>query len=139
MIHLPGSAQSTGPFTVTLAYFVYNRAAIGGISVTAARDMSRRYGGIRLYRDGLRVMPYGEPNDDWLGLSELQGSRSSTLVPVRNFNWFGQVLIGRERNPQLIDTASREGLVNNAAFWRLREILRDGLVRGAERMVMPAR
>jgi signal transduction histidine kinase len=134
VIPLRGSARQTGAFTVKLAYFVYNRASIGGISVKAAREMSRLYGGIRLYRDGLRVMPYGEPNDDWLGLDELQGSRSSTLVPVRNFNWFGQVLITRARNPQLIDTASREGLVNNAAFWRLREILRDSLIRGAERV-----
>ena len=133
-VRLPGSTRLTGPFTVKVAYFVYRRDSIGGIKVTVARDMSRLYGGIRLYRDGLRVMPYGEANDDWLGLDELQGSRSSTLVPVRNFNWFGQVLISREKNPNLIDTASREGLVHSPAFWRLWAILRDGFVRGAERI-----
>jgi len=36
-----------------------------------------KYGSIFLYRNGVRVFPYGEPNDDWLGLNgrKAQGYR----------------------------------------------------------------
>ena len=44
------------------------------------------------------------------------------------------MLIGRESNPQLVDTASREGLVKNKAYYELRRVLQDGLVRAAERV-----
>jgi len=27
-------------------------------------------GGVRLYRNGFRVIPYGDPGDDWLRLDE---------------------------------------------------------------------
>lgn len=123
-----------GPFEAEAAYFVYRAEALGSIKVRAAQAMGREYGGIRLYRDGLRVMPYGEPGVDWLDLEKLQGSRSSTLAPIRHINWFGQVLIGREPNAELIDTASREGLVQNRAYRELRRVLQDGLVRAAERV-----
>lgn len=123
---------TTGPIEASAAYYVYRDEALGSIKVRTAQTMGRKYGGIRVYRDGLRVMPYGDPGVDWLSLDELQGSRSSTLAAIRNLNWFGQVLIGRESNPWLIDTASREGLVQNLAYGELTRLLRDAFVRSAE-------
>jgi signal transduction histidine kinase len=117
-----------GPFSVQASYFVYRRDALGGVGVSIAREMSAQYGGMRLYRDGLRVMPYGERGDDWLGLNKLSSSRSGALIPLAMINWFGQVAIGREHNPDLRDTASREGLVVNDAFRALQEATLNALV-----------
>jgi signal transduction histidine kinase len=122
---------AVGPFSVDTAYFVYRKDAIGGISLAVAREMRKVYSGMRVYRDGLRVMPYGEPGNDWLELDQLQGARSGTLVPVANGNWFGQILISRVTNLGLRDTASREGLVRNDSYGQLQEATRQALLWGA--------
>jgi signal transduction histidine kinase len=125
---LAGRFPRTGAFSLDAAYFIFRKDALGGVGLSVAREMARVYAGIRLYRNGLRVMPYGERDNDWLGLDQLQGSRSGTLVPVANLNWFGQIAISREQNPDLRDTASREGLVETRAFTQLREGAREALV-----------
>jgi signal transduction histidine kinase len=124
------SFRKVGALKLEASYFVFAKDALGGASLRTAKAMAKEFAGIRLYRDGLRVMPYGEPGNDWLALDELQGKRT-TLVPVANRNWFGQVAISRESNDDLRDTASREGLVENQAFSQLREAIRKALVWGA--------
>lgn len=128
---LPSRYPDVGGFAIDAAYFIYNKEAIGGITLAVAREMRKIYSGMRVYRDGLRVMPYGEPGNDWLGLDQLAGARSGALVPVANANWFGQILISRVTNPALRDTASREGLVNNEAYAHLQEATRQALLWGA--------
>jgi hypothetical protein len=39
---------------------------------TFIRDLSYEKGGIRLYRNGFRVLPYGEQGDDWLGIRQIK-------------------------------------------------------------------
>lgn len=81
--------------------------------------------GIRIYRDGFRVKPYGEPSGegDWLRL----GFRR-TINPegVKQGNWklgynqvVGAVFLTREKNSELIDQTNREGLVLGEAFRHL--------------------
>lgn len=122
-----------GALQAETSYFIFRADALGGVPMTVARNMAEEFAGVRLYRDGLRVMPYGEKGNDWLGLDELHGSRT-TLVPLANQNWFGQIAISRDTNPQLRDTASREGLVENAAFRELREVVRQALIWAASQV-----
>lgn len=123
----------TGPMQFRAAYFVYSADAIGSVSVREAREMGNRYGGIRLYRDGLRILPYGEPTDDWLGLNAAY-RRRVVLVPLGNINFFGQVLVTRGKNQALVDTASREGVLQGPEFQDLREFVSQGLIWGAQRV-----
>ena len=122
-----------GPFTLSASYFVFKPDAIGDLSVKLARDMGRAYGGIRIYRDGLRVPPYGDPSDDWLGLNEEYRKRVE-LAPIATNNWFGHVSLTRDDNVLLIDTASREGVVENDAFEELRTFVKDVLIQSARRI-----
>ncbi len=124
---LAGRYRKTGAFSAEASYFVFRTDALGGVGVRVAQEMAKEFAGIRLYRDGLRVMPYGEQGNDWLGLDRLQGART-TLVPLANGNWFGQIAITRVRNPDLRDTASREGLVENEAFAQLQRAVRQALI-----------
>lgn len=121
----------TGPLEFSAAYFVFRRDALNpdaSLGVRKARALSERFGGIRLYRDGLRVMPYGEAENDWLGLDAIYRKRGSVLAPIGNKNFFGEVLIGRDENPLLIDTASREGLLENEALDELQGFLVNAAV-----------
>ena len=123
----PERLYLVGPFTLSASYFVFKSDAIGDLGVRLARDMGKTYGGIRIYRDGLRVPPYGEPSDDWVGLTE-EYRRRVELAPIATNNWFGHVSLTRGENLLLIDTASREGVVENEAFDELRTFVKDVLV-----------
>lgn len=125
---LKGRYEKVGAFSLDASYFVFSAKVLGGVGVQVAKTMANEFAGIRLYRDGLRVMPYGERDNDWLGLDQLSASRSLVLVPIANLNWFGQISIGRDSNPDLRDTASREGVVENEAFEQLQRAVKQALV-----------
>jgi len=80
------------------------------------RDSLRRSGGIRIYRNGFRVMPYGEPSFDWLQLDAEYRKRSALLAPIGNQNFIGAVHITDPAGERFQETSSREGLIENAAF-----------------------
>ncbi|NTG87697.1 ATP-binding protein [Agrobacterium rhizogenes] len=66
---------------------------------------------IYLYRDGIRVYPYGDADDDWLLIDIRRGTvRASEFVS--NDQVVGFVNISQAANPQLRDKTSREGLVD---------------------------
>ncbi|MFY0572495.1 sensor histidine kinase [Archangium lansingense] len=126
----PDRLRQVGPMSFKAHYFVYEKSAVGGIGKVLAQKLGREYGGIRLYRDGLRILPYGEAQNDWLEL-DLEYRKRSLLVPIANMSWFGSVFITREDNPLLLDTSAREGVIENEAFQELMTFVRDGLIWGA--------
>lgn len=77
-------------------------------------DYVKQQGGIKVYRDGLRVYNYGEPGDDWLGLDHrrIQG-------PTRKFGSkqiIGEIHLELEGSPALKEKTNREGFVENDAY-----------------------
>lgn len=67
---------------------------------------------IYLYRDGLRVMPYGDPEDDWLQTDIARGTVRADEF-LSNDQVVGCVYISQEENPKLIDKTNREGLIED--------------------------
>lgn len=65
---------------------------------------------IYLYRDGIRVYPYGEPDDDWLRIDAYRGTISAGQF-LSNDQVVGFVNISEKGNPQLKDKTNREGLI----------------------------
>lgn len=66
---------------------------------------------VYLYRDGIRVYPYGDPEDDWLGIDIARGTVSAGAF-LSNDQVIGCIDITHEGNPDLRDKTSREGLVD---------------------------
>lgn len=122
----PNRYLATGPFRVESRYFIFEPSLLGGMSQAAAAAMGREFGGIRIYRNGFRVQPYGDSSDDWLAFAYDTGRRS-IIVPANNNNFFGHVTISSLANPLLEETSSREGLIENEAFDELREFTRWAL------------
>jgi signal transduction histidine kinase len=89
-----------------------------------------RNGGIRLYRNGFRVIPYGEPDDDWLGLNEF-GNRRSLLIPIANRNFFGVVDLRDPEGELFEENTSREGLIETPSFLELRDLASSVLIKAA--------
>jgi signal transduction histidine kinase len=66
---------------------------------------------IYLYRDGVRVYPYGDPDDDWLQIDVLRGTQSARSM-FSNDQTVGFVAITQAENPRLQDKTNREGLLD---------------------------
>lgn len=94
-------------------------------------EILRNQGGVRLYRNGYRVLPYGEPGDDWLGLDAEYRSRSIILSPIGNNNWLGYITVSDPTGDLFQETSSREGLIENSAYNELVEVLSRSLLSAA--------
>lgn len=92
-------------------YFIYEGSLFSPGNFTFIRDLSYEKGGIKLYRNGFRVLPYGEQGDDWLGLDQ-SNNRSIVLGPHMNRSFFGFVEL-EDRSGNFEETSSREGLIEN--------------------------
>lgn len=108
---IPETALSTlGPFSFQVHW--YNRrllTAMDGIGdLRAVREQQQRWSGILLYRDGFRVFPYGEDEDDWLALDRKALARTGYTLNKAQF--VGKVEISRVSNASLVDQTNREGL-----------------------------
>lgn len=65
---------------------------------------------IYLYRDNIRVAPYGDPDNDWLEIDKLRGiGRAGDYLS--NDQVVGFVDISKNGNPALKDKTNREGLI----------------------------
>lgn len=89
-------------------------------------------GGVRVYRDGVRVHNYGERSagDDWLGLDQRRVN-----IPTRRLS--NNILIGSidlsleeggDTTSGLIEKTNREGFVENEAFDKFRAIVLAALI-----------
>lgn len=115
-------------------YFIYDRPQyygdkISGPELKKIQELSKTASGVRLYRNGFRVLPYGEPKDDWTNIDKRWSSESGkTNIPLNNQNLFGFVEIIDPTGNIFEETASREGLIENEAFNQLSEFINKSLV-----------
>lgn len=70
--------------------------------------------GLRVYRDGFRVWPYGEPGNDWLNMDSRRVNNPKKVFS--NNQIIGMVEITVEQNPKLKDKTDREGLILNNEY-----------------------
>lgn len=119
-----GDFIKTGAVSFQAKYFIYS-SSLMSLSTKKATDLAHEYGGIRIYRNGFRVLPYGERSDDWLKLDR-DSARRNLLAPALNTNFFGSVFLG-DSNENFEETSNREGLLENDAFLELGKFVRDAL------------
>jgi signal transduction histidine kinase len=77
--------------------------------------------GISIYRDNVRVLPYGNRKYDWLGL-EFRRLNNPTLR-LSNTQIIGYIAIGSDTNPSLKDQSNREGIVEGQAFDDVKKLI----------------
>jgi hypothetical protein len=75
-----------------------------------------------MFRNGYRVSPYGDDDDDWLGLD--RKALASPGYKLNKAQFIGRVSISRMMNPRLIDQTNREGLKDCDEKSVLIEVLR---------------
>ena len=100
-----------GPFGFSFFVFDFSQDATGKHQMDKDdRELVRNHR-IYLYRDGIRVYPYGDPDDDWLLIDTRRGTVRAAEF-LSNDQVTGYVTITQRDNPDLRDKTSREGLVD---------------------------
>ena len=121
-----------GPVGLKLLFYLRSQTSVlseSGIQLANLRDFLDRNAGVKVYRDNIRVRPYGDPatpDGDWLGLNRRRVQDPAGLNRITyHFNAnqvVGAVFLGRDINPELVDSASREGLLHGPAFDDMRAL-----------------
>lgn len=119
---------SAGPFT--FEFKIWNRdeenlnalaSETNSIVKNVRKDLDDLCG-ISIYRDTIRVLPYGNHNNDWVRL-DIRRVNNPTLR-LSNNQIVGYISIGLETNPLLKDQSNREGIVESQAFEELKEYIK---------------
>lgn len=114
----------SGPFGFTFFVFDLSATATGKHLLEKEQRELLKEHRIYLYRDDVRVYPYGDPTDDWLGIDIYRGTVKASEL-LSNEQILGFVTITQADNPQLKDKTSREGLLEvGDAFEDFRQLLR---------------
>ncbi len=116
--------EALGNFSCDIYW--YNRRvvdAVEGLTNKAAETrnaISNWSGGPMLYRYGFRILPYGDPKDDWLSIDEIAFGQSG--FKLNRQQMIGRVLI-ETPHEALREQTNREGLVTSDTFNALQKIL----------------
>jgi signal transduction histidine kinase len=128
----PVAEPNFGPAAVDLFFYPQSQETLRGTNFTIAdlKEFLEHNAGIKVYRDEIRVFPYGDPRKpegDWLGLGMRKAK--DPAGPARP-TWkvgpnqiVGGVFLGRDTNPDIVDTSGREGLIHGEKFVGLRTFI----------------
>lgn len=121
---------SIGPVGIQLSIFDREPQilALGVTDKKGLKDFLDNVGGVRVYRDGIRVYNYGEPGDDWLGL----GGRRINVPTGRISNnlVIGAVSLDLSQSRDLVEKTNREGFVDTLAY----SLFREAVLRSIEQI-----
>ena len=99
-----------GDFHFHFYIFDFARGIQGRFLLTQQEKNLLKEHRIYLYRDGVRVYPYGDPDDDWLNIDVSRGKGRAGHF-FSNDQIIGWIEITQEGNPGLRDKTNREGLI----------------------------
>lgn len=128
----PDGKIPIGPFSIKLLFFTRDVVALKRSNfhkIGEFRKALDEFQGIKIYRDGIAVKPYGFRDStfgDWLELADRK-AQNPAGVSRKDYRLtpnqlVGAVFISRDNNSKLRDSAAREGLVENDEYNLLKDI-----------------
>ena len=114
---LPARAKLPGPYSIHMGY-VQGRASDSRLTPDEHHAFDRRltaYGSLYVYRDGIRVLPYGRTDVDFLQF-ENRRLKNAGRYFFSQRRMFGAINFTTRENSSLVDKAGREGFIKNSAY-----------------------
>lgn len=131
----PGMEALTkaGSFDIKLGAFEYEfeKSTLDPEHHAFIKAQAEKYSGFLIFRDGLRVLPYGRIDNDFFEIEERRGKHAGRYYWASR-RLFGQILLDQTKNQQLKDKAGREGFVKNQAARELKFLVRALLLKLAD-------
>lgn len=106
------------------SFIIYIHAYIRGEPLKIAQISSKdidELSGISVYRDGIRILPYGEKGNDWLELDKRRIQNPGQRLG--NDQVIGMVEINQNENYVLKDKTNREGLIEDKYYEKFRKLI----------------
>ncbi|MBK6700685.1 MAG: sensor histidine kinase [Saprospiraceae bacterium] len=104
--------------SVTFEGYIFDRdpfvLKLGVSDKTGFKKYLDTNGGVKVFRDKLRVYDYGEPENDWLGLDLRRVNQPTKRVS--NNILLSAISINRKESSDLIEKTNREGFLENEAY-----------------------
>lgn len=124
-----GKQTKCGPFTINFGYLMGRPAEslLPPDMYHPLNDKLDHIGGLYVYRDGVRILPYGDYSFDWIDV-EKRRNKGAGYYFFSFRRMFGAVLLTRADNGELQEKAGREGFQQNEAYRQIRDILINLLV-----------
>ncbi len=121
-----GARTLCGPFSIDFAAFEgeSRHSTIPHEEHTRLGNKAEQLGGLYIYRNGIRVLPYGDTEYDWLDI-EFRRTKSAYYYYFSHRKMFGAVDIDANKNRNLLEKAGREGFQENKAYRQFRSILQN--------------
>lgn len=92
-------------------------------------NKTNRIGGLYIYRDGIRVLPYGDSDVDFLHIEQRRSKTGQAFFSYRRM--LGSVELTKEKNYALQEKAGREGFIENKAYKQFKSILENFFIQTA--------
>ena len=86
-----------------------------------------KFGGLYIYKEGIRILPYGDNDFDWLDI-ERNRTKSASYYYFSYRRVFGVINISQKANNDLSEKAGREGFRENQAYRQFQSILKNFFV-----------
>ena len=121
-----GKETECGPFEIKFAYLQgkWEDSRLPQEEWAPLSAKLDRIGGLYVYRDGIRILPYGNSDYDFLNIERRRTkSASDWFFSYRRI--FGAVEITHDRNNNLVEKAGREGFRANRAYREFVSILEN--------------
>lgn len=115
-----------GKFKINLAYLQGNarESKLPADEYAIIASKLNKISGLYLYKDQIRILPYGDNSYDFLDL-EVDRNKSNSFYFFSYRRMFGSIDISRENNSNLSEKAGREGLRENKAYRQFINILKN--------------
>lgn len=119
-----GRMTKCGSFSINYAYVMgmMKESHLDSESHKSIVEKLNRFGGIYIYKDGIRVLPYGNSDIDFLDI-EKRRTKSAQDWFFSYRRGFGHITVGHATNPKLEEKAGREGFRQNLAYRDFRAVL----------------
>jgi signal transduction histidine kinase len=115
-----------GPFSIEVSYLQGDKkqSYLDPINWSILLSKLNRFGGLYLYKDGIRILPYGNNDYDFLDI-EKNRTKSASYYFFSYRRMFGVINISRKNNQNLVEKAGREGFIENKAYKQIQDILKN--------------
>lgn len=120
---------SCGPFSINLAYLQgeLKSSKVSPEDYSIIRAKGDKFGGLYIYRDNIRILPYGDSDYDFLDIEKNRTKRASSYF-FSYRRMFGVIVLSSEHSKGLVEKAGREGFIENKAYRQLQSILKNFFV-----------
>ncbi|WP_145526565.1 ATP-binding protein [Yersinia rohdei] len=127
-------SNGIGPFSIQLGTFeiLFQNTTLSEREHANFVEKAKKYAGLMIFRDNLRVLPYGRVDNDFFQIEERRSWNAGRYY-WSNRRMFGQLNISQDHNSELRDKAGREGFIKNQAARQLKTIISDLLITLSDR------